>query len=290
MKSFVLFILFSCLAPWAFSQDLLLMKNGKKIYCKIVRMDSERITMLRDDDTSRQESVVQRAEVSKIKYVGIKRQKSKPKKASVVDKPKNPVTNPDTISVAKAKTLPSDTNTGNTNTDKNLPPGKSFPAFMLGAATGMNSYSGLLGIVVKLNFFDRVALEGALGIGSWGKKFSVGIIYQKTAGSMYFGLGYSALPGVAGLKLNLELANKNMQEITVDFLQASTLNVKMGSNWKVGRKHLFYIEYGYAIPLQPHPWVIKNGYALSKTSIAELHLIQPGGLLFGLGFLFGLGK
>lgn len=293
MKPLILFTVFCCIAPRTFCQDLLLMKDGKKIYCKIVRMDSEKITIVRKDDSTKQESIVNRADVSKIKYVGVKKEKSKPKKINEVEKPKNPGTDPVTNPVTKGDTASVKNSVDPVKENKKqeeFPPGSVYPAFMLGAATGINSYSGLLGIAVKLNFFDKVALEGEFGIGSWGRKYSAGIIYQKNIKSMYFGLGYSSLPGVSGLKLKLELENKSTQEVPVDFLKTSTVNLKMGKNWKVGRKHLFYLEYGFAVPLQQHPWAIKDGSTLSKASVAELNLLQPGGLLFGLGFLFGIGK
>ena len=165
----------------------------------------------------------------------------------------------------------------------------SLPKFYLGIGTGMNSYTGLIGFSGNLRIYDRLFIQGGLGIGSWGGKMTIGLRYDLSYQKGWsYGIGFSSCSGLTDFKTELELASGEKQKVTMDCLQAYTINLKATHNWKLGKKNTFYLEGGYAIPLQSSPWRIKDGSVLSSTSIAVMKMIAPGGLLIGLGFTFAL--
>ena len=166
-----------------------------------------------------------------------------------------------------------------------------LPKFSIGIGTGINNYTALLGISANLRLFNTVSLQGGLGLGSWGYKYSIGIKYNgHYNGGWYYGIGYSGCTGENNLKLNLETSTSigSTQPVTVDYLPAGTLNLKTGYDWRMGLKNTFYLEFGYAIPLQTDPWRIHDGVILSSTSSKTLQIMQPGGIIIGIGMNFGI--
>ncbi|HEY4785106.1 MAG TPA: hypothetical protein VIH57_03615 [Bacteroidales bacterium] len=165
----------------------------------------------------------------------------------------------------------------------------SLPSFYLGLGTGINSYTGLLGISGNLRVYHKLFIQGGLGVGSWGSKMTIGLRYDMSYQKGWsYGIGFSSCSGLTDFKTNMELTSGIKKEVTMDLLRAYTLNLKATRNWKLGKNNTFYLEFGYAIPLQSSPWRIKDGSELSSTSIAVMNTISPGGLLIGLGFTFGL--
>ena len=159
--------------------------------------------------------------------------------------------------------------------------------FYLGFGTGFDNYTGMLGISGTVRLYDKLSLRGGLGLSGWGQKSSIGLKYDlKDVGGWSYCLGYSYSPGLEGLKLNLEGESGATKEITVDYFSASTINLAVDRNWKIGKANIFYLEFGYAIPLQSNRWRITDGSTISSASESVLDLLQPGGLILGAGFAF----
>jgi hypothetical protein len=165
----------------------------------------------------------------------------------------------------------------------------SLPRFYLGFGTGINSYTGMLGLSYNFRIHNKLFVQGGLGLGGWGTKVTIGLRYDMAYQKGWsYGVGFSSCSGAKDFKENLELQSGAKQDVTLDYLRANTLNLKATYNWKLGKNSNFYLDFGYAIPLQSSPWRIKDGSVLSSTSKSVLDLVSPGGLLFGLGFAFGL--
>lgn len=164
-----------------------------------------------------------------------------------------------------------------------------YPKFYLGVGTGINSYTGLLGLSGNLRIKNTFFVQGGLGLGAWGYKSSIGLRYDMNYEKGWsYGVGVSSNSGLRDFKTDLEVDSGNTQEVTMDLLKAYTLNLKASHNWKVGAKNTFYLEFGTAIALQSTPWRITDGSTLSSTSEDVLALLSPGGFILGLGFTFGL--
>lgn len=162
-----------------------------------------------------------------------------------------------------------------------------YPCFYVGFGTGFDNFTGLLGVSGTLKMNEKISMRGGVGLSGWGFKNSIGIKYDlKETGGWSYCLGYSYSPGFEGLKMDNELESGGTKEITVDYLSASTINLAVDRNWKIGKANIFYIELGYAIPLQSNRWRTTDGSVLTSTNEAVLKLLQPGGLILGAGFAF----
>jgi hypothetical protein len=159
--------------------------------------------------------------------------------------------------------------------------------FYLGVGTGFDNFTGLIGVSGTLRVYDKLSIRGGLGFGGWGQKNSIGLKYDlKEVGGWSYCLGYSYCPGLNDLKLSLELASGGKKDITVDYLSASTINLAFDRNWRIGKANIFYLEFGYAIPMQSNRWRVTDGSDISSASKSVLDISQPGGLILGAGFAF----
>jgi hypothetical protein len=162
-----------------------------------------------------------------------------------------------------------------------------YPKVYLGFGTGLDNFTGFLGVSGTLKFHEKFSVRGGTGLSGWGFKNSIGIKYDlKETGGWSYCLGYSYSPGFKGIKMDAEQESGGTREITVDYLSARTINLAVDRNWKIGKANIFYIEFGYAIPLQSNRWRVADGSALSSSNEAALNLLQPGGLILGAGFAF----
>jgi hypothetical protein len=159
----------------------------------------------------------------------------------------------------------------------------------LSVGTGLNCYHGLIGIGVDTRINDQVGFRAAVGLGGWGTKVGGGLIYRKN-GPEAFGImvGYSSASGLKDFKTELETTT-GKKEVTLDLLRCGTVNISGNKGWRLGKRNIFNFEFGYAFPASSASYyVIKDGSILSSTSITALKILQPGGLLLGASFMFGL--
>lgn len=168
------------------------------------------------------------------------------------------------------------------------------PKMLLSLGTGINSHYGLLGFDVNFNVFDKLYLDAALGLGSWGSKVSGGLIYmsqEKTGWS--YELSYSYCQGAKGLEMELEVADSaqkiSSRKVKMDYLPASTLNFFLAHHWSTKGGSRFNLKFGYAIPIEQKPYKLQSsGYMLTENSETILRAVQPGGLLLALSYSFKL--
>ena len=162
-----------------------------------------------------------------------------------------------------------------------------YPQVYLGVGTGFDNFTGFMGVSGTLKMYERFSVRGGAGFSGWGLKSSLGIKYdQSETGRWSYCLGYSHSPGLEGIKLDMELESGGTQEITVDYLSAGTINLAIDRNWRIGKAGIFYIEFGYAVPLQSNRWRVTDGSSLTSSAEMALNILQPGGLILGAGFAF----
>ena len=167
--------------------------------------------------------------------------------------------------------------------------GDSIKTVYIGIGSGLNNYTGLAGVSLNIRVIDRLFVQGGAGLGSWGSKLSAGLRYDLGYDKGWsFGAGISSCSGIPNFPANLELQSGVKGDVKVDLLRANTLNLKATHNWLLGGHNIFYVEFGYAVPLQSSPWRVIDNSVISQNSKKVLDLIAPGGLLVGLGFSFGL--
>ncbi len=165
-------------------------------------------------------------------------------------------------------------------------PEQSHP-FYLGVGTGIDNFTGVIGLSGTIGLYDKLALRGGVGLSGWGYKSSIGLKYNLNAvGGWSYCLGYSYSSGLENLKINMELESGEEKDVTINYLSASTISLAIDRNWRVGKANIFYIELGYAIPMESSRWRVTDGSVLSGTSKNILNSLQPGGLILGAGFAF----
>ncbi len=162
------------------------------------------------------------------------------------------------------------------------------PKFSLGLGSGVNSYTSALGISGNVKLVDRFFLQGGLGIGGWGKKYSIGLRYDMRKGNGWsYGLGYSECMGLNSFNLTIN-ENSVVTKQTLRLHETGCINIKASYNWMISKSNLLYLDLGYAFPMKNDPWTLKSGPSLSETAITTLNLLAPGGMILGIGITLGL--
>lgn len=163
------------------------------------------------------------------------------------------------------------------------------PKFYLGIGTGMNTYTGLAGISANYIIDNKLFAQAGLGLSTWGIRSSIGLRYdQSYRNGLTFGLNYIHSSGIDDIMVSLETSSGSTREVNIQLESTGAINIKTGYNWWIGKYNTFNISVGYSVPLKSQPWIVKDGSSLSVSSQQALDLVAPGGLIFGLGFSFGL--
>lgn len=167
--------------------------------------------------------------------------------------------------------------------------------FYLGVGTGLNNYLGLIGPSAEYRLSDKITVFGGAGLGSWGWKTSAGLKYYGNFPEGWsFNLGISHATGLDNIEI--ELPSECVQfasdktKVPFDLKGANTLNLSAMKYWPLGTfsKTRFNIELGYAIPLGENQYEVKSTDVLTSKGKYFMNILQPGGLILGLGFSFGL--
>ncbi|NJO88422.1 MAG: hypothetical protein HC831_05230 [Chloroflexia bacterium] len=158
----------------------------------------------------------------------------------------------------------------------------------LGLGLGINDYGLGVGLEIPLN--HKLNTYGNIGVGGWGYKMGVGLSYfprQAPFGGS-FNIGYSHALGFKDFETELEVASSNTtQKVLLDLEPVGTINLFYTYSWTLGRTGKFSLSGGYAIPLEEDAYEVKTqNVKLSSTSKQVLEIMQPGGFILGLKFMF----
>ncbi len=164
------------------------------------------------------------------------------------------------------------------------------PTAYLGFATGLNSPAGIIGPQLKIVVTDKFMLGAAVGLGSWGYKYSGSLEYHpKGVYEFYMKGGYMYATGLNDMEIEMELADHNDRTVFMDLKPVSNIFLSFGKAWKLGKKNRFYLESGYAIPMVTSDYYeVTSGDQLSENSKTLMQMMCPGGLILALGFDFGI--
>ncbi len=158
----------------------------------------------------------------------------------------------------------------------------------LGVGTGINNYSGLLGLEWEIPILPRLSIVGTLGLGGWGYKAGGSLQYYlrepQFGGALC--LGFSNAFGGADVPLTLQ----DGTEAVFDLRNAGTVNIAYLYNFRLGKRSKFVLGGGWAIPTSTTPYTVTSppGYTLSSTDREVMKVLQPGGLLLCVKFIFAL--
>ncbi len=158
-----------------------------------------------------------------------------------------------------------------------------------GIGTGLESFSGLIGLTADMRITEKLFIRGGAGIGNWGYKLSAGIrTEKKTTNSVGCGVFVSYATGLNDFTTSLETTSGN-KDVKLDLHPVMTLTPEIFYKWLFGRGHRFFISGGYSVPLKTSNWwEVRDGSDLTATSKDVLNIMAPGGLSLGFGFQFVL--
>ena len=163
-----------------------------------------------------------------------------------------------------------------------------LPQFYLGMQTGLESFTGLFGVTADFRVSNNFFIHAGAGIGSWGSKISAGIRNEKQYESSFgYGIYISRASGLKNFTTSLETTN-GTKNVNMDLLSGLTINPVVSYKWVMKKGNRFFLEAGYAVPLQSNPWKILDGSVLTNTSTQAMKILSPGGLSAGMGFQFAL--
>ncbi len=178
------------------------------------------------------------------------------------------------------------------NKPATISPTDTLPYTYLGFGTGINNYVGILGVGADIRVHDKIFIRLGAGLGSWGYKYTAGIRLEHTyAKGWGFGASISFCTGLKNFKTDLETVSGNIvstKSVTLDLLQARTFNLTASHNWIIGKHNRFFLEFGYAILLDTNPYNVIDGSKLTDNAKTVLKMVQPGGIIIDIGFMFGL--
>ena len=238
------------------AQDVLVRTNGDNINCTVTKIDSTTIFFTIDRNGSQINTRIEKNLVSDIRYgnTGIYKQPVETKESLVY----------------KSDTLPS---------------------FSIGLGSGINNFTGLIGLSVGIRFIDKLSIRAGFGTGFWGAKYTGGLKYDmRYNGGWSYGIGYSICPANNTMEMPVfdDKGKDTGKKYTITFLKASTINVTATRSWKIGRRNTLYLDLGYAVALEDKPWKILTREPLPESNEFIYKLYKPGGLIIGFGFTFGL--
>ncbi|MFY0605949.1 MAG: hypothetical protein JXR10_04485 [Cyclobacteriaceae bacterium] len=160
--------------------------------------------------------------------------------------------------------------------------------FYLAFSTGIDNYTGILGIGGLFPFSDKFGLRTGVGIGAWGGKISIGAEYIDLRKSgIGLGLSYSLCTGIEEVDLTLQDQSGSTRTVNMDLERVGSVNLTIKKNWVLKKGNIFYIESGYAFQTGGSDYytINDNNTTLSPDEELILSIIRPGGLIVAMGFL-----
>lgn len=166
------------------------------------------------------------------------------------------------------------------------------PSVYVGIGGGINEM-GLLGFAAELPVSGKTSLGGSLGLGGWGYKTRINLnYYPKGMGiKSCWSLAYGRALGMRNFETELSTEPSNEAEtLILDLKPAGTIDFVYSYNIKVGYSSRLVLSAGYAFSTNKNAYkVLDRTKELDQVSKSTLNILQPGGLMLGLKFMFGIG-
>jgi hypothetical protein len=158
-----------------------------------------------------------------------------------------------------------------------------------GFGLGFNDYGA--GLCGEFSIINKLSAFANAGIGGWGWKLGGGLAFYPK-GLPYkssYSIGYSHASGMKNYETTLATVADPNATVLLDLNPVGTINLLYSYNIILGKKHKVVFSGGYAINISGQGWVVKTpGAVLTPTSEQTLKTLQPGGLIVGLKFMFGI--
>lgn len=163
----------------------------------------------------------------------------------------------------------------------------------IGPSFGTNNPTGLIGFKADFRIKDHWLLGGGAGLGGWGYKlgFTAQYLFKKEMRGFGLGTGLTYTTGGANdLKITENKPSGYSQEVSIKQKPCSTILLTGSNYFKMGKKNRFYLQYGFSIALNRDQFDVYSNTTIEDETQAIINILSPGGILFGFGFLFGVGQ
>lgn len=165
----------------------------------------------------------------------------------------------------------------------------------LGVTTGIDNPAGVLGFTVDVPIVPSASLNAGVGLSGWGyKTYIEGRYYFKECHRGWaLGAGLSYNTGLTGFDLEAVDASNNNINAKIDLLPVKNLFFAGYHFFNLGRGgNRFHLSLGYSYCLDGtgNYRITTQNTTISPDGRTVLDIIQPGGLMFGLGFTFAIGR
>jgi hypothetical protein len=165
-----------------------------------------------------------------------------------------------------------------------------IPSVYLGLGLEVNNYGFGLGLEVPIS--KKFSITGNVGLGGWGWKIggSINYYFKEVSKKSELSLGYSYASGLKDFETDLYVEPNNIkQKVRLDLNIIHTINIMYTYNLKLGKSSKIGFCCGAAISLTKTPYTLKTqGVTLSSASKQTLQITEPGGLIIGIRFMFGI--
>lgn len=174
----------------------------------------------------------------------------------------------------------------------------SISKFYIGFASGINNPIGMIGLNVEVPIVEKYAVRAGAGLSTWGFRTNIGLRYEDRLKKGWgFGLSLSNSSGLKDYKMEMDvrrvsplgIVTEKKEEVLMDFKAVNTINLIFSYNWIFKKNNRFHIDFGYAYRLTQDVYSIQNdSIKISSDGDQVLKTLAPGGVILGLGVIFGL--
>lgn len=167
---------------------------------------------------------------------------------------------------------------------------QSCPKVYIGPSIGFNNTVGLVGVNFDVPVTGRFSLGTGAGLSSWGlKSFFEGRLYFKDCNRGWaIGTGVTYNTGLQDFVTPLPTTFGD-QDVMMDLEPLPSVFLSAYHFFNLGRRNRFYLQLGYSQRLVDKPYTITSGHILDADGEAVMDIVTPGGVMFALGFSFGIG-
>ncbi|NBC82813.1 MAG: hypothetical protein GVY19_05470 [Bacteroidetes bacterium] len=172
------------------------------------------------------------------------------------------------------------------------PPKAEYYRAGIGLSAGMNNFSGIVGGIAEYQWSKHFSFVVGGGYSYWGGLGSVGLrYYDKYPVGFSFLLAYNHAFGIDDVNLTMETEQDSTIDVSFRYDPASSVQFAFSYFWQTGKSNRFYISAGYSVKLwnEPYEIIAPDGIRLTNSSKRLVEFRPPGGVVIGLGYMFGFG-
>jgi len=168
------------------------------------------------------------------------------------------------------------------------------PTTFMSLNTGINNFTGLIGPAIEFGISDGFALQGGVGLASWGARVSLGMKIYKKYRYPYGSAFYLNLSHSTGAQLtNFEVAGDGKtynMDLELNTLKAAHLGWEYIA--RITNNSRFHFQLGYCLRFPRSDgqlYKITRGGSQEDQFFKDLmSIMAPGGINLGLGISFKL--